>query len=344
MTFAVFKPLFGTIDKATETFVHDIATRCVAEITPVVTVALILSFIAYGLLIMRGAVGMPVSEFLWKAFRIAIIVNIALAGGLYQSNIAGLIRTLPDDLAIALIINPSQGATAASLIDEAAGVGFDCAGIAFNKAGIFSFEGLTYCVIGVLVSLMTAILVAVGGAFLLMAKIALSILAGLGPLFIVALVFPATERFFNLWLGQVINYVLLVVLYAAVFGLMMEIYKTYMTGFAFDGAVNISHALGGVCILSFSMLVILRQLPSIAASLAGGAALSFERGRRLDNAMERGGNILSRAGAAFMPFRQSYPANSSLSSLAQSQIPQASSRLASYGYYKGRGIKATNMN
>ena len=77
MTFAVFKPLFDKIDTTTATFVHDIATRCVAEITPVVTVALILSFIAYGLLIMRGAVGMPVSEFLWKAFRIAIIVNIA---------------------------------------------------------------------------------------------------------------------------------------------------------------------------------------------------------------------------------------------------------------------------
>jgi type IV secretion system protein VirB6 len=342
MKFTVFSQLFETIDEATKTFVHDIATRCVAEITPVVTVALILSFIAYGLLIMRGAIGMPVSEFLWKAFRIAIIVNIALAGGLYQSKIADIICALPDDLATALIVKPSQGETAVSLMDEAAGVGFDCAGMAFNKAGIFSFEGLTYCVIGVLVSLMTAVLVAVGGAFLLMAKISLSILAGLGPLFIVALVFPATERFFNLWLGQVVNYVLLVVLYAAVFGLMMEIYKTYMTSFAFDGFVNISHALGGVCILSFSMLVILRQLPSIAASLAGGAALSFERGRRLDSAMGGGGSILSRAGVTSMPS----PANSSLSTPAQSQNPQpqASSRLASYGYYKGSGMKATNMN
>lgn len=165
MTFAVFKPLFDTIDEATKTFVHDISTRCIVEITPVVTVGLTISFIIYGLLIVRGAVGMAVTEFLGKAFRIAIIVNIALAGGLYQSKIADLIQTLPNDLATALIVKPSQGETAASLIDEAAGVGFDCAGMAFNKAGIFSFEGLTYCVIGVLVSLMTAVLVAVGGAF-----------------------------------------------------------------------------------------------------------------------------------------------------------------------------------
>jgi type IV secretion system protein VirB6 len=346
MAFTTFKQLFDKIDETTATFVHDISTRCVAEITPVVTVALILSFIAYGLLIMRGAVGMPVSEFLWKAFRIAIIVNIALAGGLYQSEIAGLIRTLPDDLAKALIISPSQGATAASLIDEAAGAGFGCSADAFNKAGLFSFEGLTYCLIAIIVLFMTVILTGVGGAYLLMAKIALSILAGLGPLFIVALVFPATERFFNLWLGQVINYVLLVVLYAAVFGFMMTIFRNYMVDTKMDGLTNVACTVGGVGILSFSMLIILRQLPSIAASLAGGAALSFERGRRLDNAMEGGGNILSRAGATLMPSRRSSPANSSSSSPVQSQNPQpqASSRLASYGYYKGSGMKATNMN
>src|SRR5262249_4795475 len=162
--------LFDKIDATTATFVHDISTRCVVEITPVVTVALTLSLIGYGLLIMRGAVGMPVSEFLWKAFRIAIIVNIALAGGLYQSAIAGLIRPLPDDLAKALIIDPSQGATAASLIDEAAVAGLSCAGEAFDKAGLFSFEGLTYCLIAIIVLLMTVILTGIGIAFLLMAK------------------------------------------------------------------------------------------------------------------------------------------------------------------------------
>lgn len=280
-----------------------------------------------------------------KAFRIAIIVNVALAGGLYQSDIAGLIRTLPDDLATALIVNPSQGTTAASLIDEAAGAGFSCTSDAFNKAGLFSFEGLTYCLIAIIILFMTVKLVAVGGAYLLMAKVALSILAGLGPLFIVALIFPVTERFFTLWLGQVMNYVLLVVLYAAVFGLMMTIFKEYMSATKMDGLANVAYTVGGVCILSFSMLVILRQLPSMASSLAGGAALSFERGRRLDNAVERGSSILSRTGAALMPSRRSSLSNSSSSS-SQSQVaqPQPSSRLKSHGYYKGRGTNAANTN
>jgi type IV secretion system protein VirB6 len=345
MAFKVFSQLYDKIDTTTATFVHDISTRCIVEITPVVTVGLTLSFIIYGLLIVRGAGGMSVAEFFGKAFRIAIIVNIALAGGLYQSDIAALIRTLPDDLATALIVKPSQGTTAASLIDEAAGVGFDFVGMAFNKAGMFSFEGLTYCLIAIIVLFMVVILVAVGGAYLLMAKVALSILAGLGPLFIVALLFPATTRFFDLWLGQVVNYVLLVVLYAAVFGFMMSIFKNFMADMKMDELSNVSWTVGGICGLSFSMLIILRQLPSMASSLAGGVALSFERGSRLNNAVERGSSTLSRAGAALMPFRRSSsPANSSPSSVARSQAqPQGSSRLASYGYYKGGARKSASM-
>lgn len=338
MAFNVFKDVFTTVDQATATFVHDISTRCIVEITPVLTVALTLSFIGYGLLIMRGAVDISVSEFLGKSFRIAIILNIALMGGLYQSEIAGLIRTIPNDLATALIARPDQGASAACLIDEAARVGFDCAGMAFDKAGIFSFEGLTYCLIGIVICCMTAILLAVGAAFLLMSKLALSILAGLGPLFIVSLLFPATERFFSLWLSQVLNYVLLVVLYASVFGLMMNIYKTYMTSFVFDGIINISHALGGVCILSFAMLIVLRQLPAIATSLAGGVALSFKSNLR-------------------MPKFSNPPKDQTVPSLPSQGLPSPANDFGAprssgaqiiqmpkpyYGYYRGQNLKAAN--
>lgn len=344
MTFNLFSQLFEKIDEATAAFVHDIANRCVVEITPVITVALTLSFILYGLMIIRGVVGTPVSEFLGKAFRIALIVNIALAGGFYQSNIASLIRTLPDDLATALILKPSQGATAASLIDEAAGVGFDCASDAFNKAGLLSSEGLTFCVIAVIILLMTMIVAAVGGAFLLMAKIALSILAGLGPLFIVALLFPVSARFFDLWLGQVMNYVLLIVLYGAVFGLMMSLFKTYMTGTKMDGLTHMGYTVGGVCIFSVAMLVILRQLPLIASSLAGGIALSFASGLRFKHSSPKASSETSAAPApSFSRFPR--PANTPLPPpQAQAASHQAASQPIAYGYYRGRGVRTANRN
>lgn len=343
MTFEVCKSLFDKVDETTATFVHGISSKCIIEITPVVTVALTLSFIGYGLLIMRGAVGMAATEFLGKALRIVIIVNIAMAGGIYQSDIAGFIRTLPDDLATSLIIDPSQGASAASLVDEAAGAGFGCAGEAFNKAGMFSFEGITYCLIAIIVLFMTVILTGVGVSFLLMAKIALSILAGLGPLFIVALIFPATERFFTLWLGQVVNYVLLVVLYAAVFGLMMTMYKGYMAEMKMDGLTNVACTVGGVGILSFSMLIILRQLPSMASSLAGGVALNFSSGLNLPHRQRQSS---SETGATHRESQNSPVSANASSSSGQYQgaQPQSLSRFASYGYYKGNATKASRSD
>jgi hypothetical protein len=122
-------------------------------------------------------------------------------------------------------------------------------------------------------------------------------------------------------------------------------FKDYMADIKMDGLNNVAWTVGGVSALSFSMLIILRQLPSIAASLAGGAALSFERGRRLDNKVDQGGKIISSAGSALIkPFRGSSHANSSPSYPAQAQgrQPQTLSRLASYGYYKGGARNATH--
>ncbi len=275
MAFKLFTPLFQKIDQTTVTFVADISSRSIAAITPVASAGLTLAFIVYGLLIIRGAVEMPVADFLGRAIRIGILVSIALTGGLYQQEIAGAITTVPDELAQALINEPSQGSSAAALVDQAAGHGFDRAGEAFSKASFFSTDGFIYAVFGTIILFATGILTAIGGAFLLIAKIALALLAGIGPLFIIALLFQPTHRFFEQWVAQVLNYAILIVLFGAVFGLLMQIFGNYMGDLRFDGVQNVSYALGGAIILSLASVVILLQLPSIASGLAGGVGLGY---------------------------------------------------------------------
>lgn len=275
MTFQIVTPIFNKIDVATATFITDISSRSIAEITPIVISGLTLTFIFYGLLIMRGAVDLPIMDFLGRSIRIGIITSIALTGGLYQSTIANAIVTIPDDLATALVSNATQGASAASLIDQAAGRGFDVAGEAFDKAGFLTDTGVLYGLFGVIILLATGILVAIGAAFILIAKIALAILAGLGPIFIVSLLFQSTQRFFEIWATQIFNYALLIILFAAVFGLMINIFSSYMSEMKFDGVQSVSYGLGGTVILSIAMIIVLLQLPSMATALAGGLAISF---------------------------------------------------------------------
>jgi type IV secretion system protein VirB6 len=312
-------------------FVSQISTQAIATITPFVTLGLTLGFIAYAIAIIRGAVDMPVMDFLARSLRIAIIVGVALAGGLYQSQIAGAIVELPNSLAVALISNPTEGAGAASIIDVAAGKGFDAASRAFEQSSFFSADGLLYGIFGIIIILATAVVVSIGGAFILLAKVALALLAGLGPIFIVCFLWQPLSRFFDLWIGQVLNYVLLVVLFSALFGLMMDIYGGYVAGVKFESGVNVAYSLGGAIILSIAMVLVLLQLPGIAGALAGGAALGYMHELR---AIRGGAASVSRASGMSAAGRQASRAGGWAASKAGGSIKTGASK--AYGYFKGR--------
>ncbi|MBW6533200.1 type IV secretion system protein [Sphingomonas sp. RRHST34] len=288
--YALVQPLFTKIDETTARFVTDISSKAIAAITPVVIICLTVSFILYGLAIAQGKVEMPFADFVMRSARIALIVGAGLSVGLYQGDIAAAIRTTPDQLASALLSDPTavnQGT--GGIIDDALGKGFKAAGEAFDKAGFFEDNGITYALLAVVIILATAIFGAIGAAFLIIAKLALALLAGLGPLFIAAMLFPATSRFFESWVGQIVNYGLLIVMFASIFGLLINIYGNYMEQMAFDGEVNIVYTVGGAVVLSVALIFVLMQLPSMASGLAGGAAISFFHELRGAKAVASGG-------------------------------------------------------
>ncbi|ECZ2303225.1 type IV secretion system protein [Salmonella enterica subsp. enterica serovar Montevideo] len=272
--FQIVGPLFEIIDATTQTFVTDISSRVLMEITPVVSVGLTLSFIAYGMLVMRGAIDMPVADFLTRSLRIGIIVSIALAGGLYQSQIADAIMATPDALAQAITGNPT-GISAANIIDNAAEEGGQYVNKAYEKAGFFSSEGITYTVIGTISLFAVAGVVATGALFLVIAKVAIAILVSLGPLFILALLWQPTARFFELWAGQVLNYALTIVLFSVVFTLIMQLFGRYMAQADLDGVQSVGYTLLGMAVVAIVSVGILLQLPNIASGLAGGIGISY---------------------------------------------------------------------
>lgn len=295
MAFAIFTPLFAKVDLATATYVNDISTNAIATATPIIVAGLTLSFIATGLLIIIGVIERPITEFLRRSLMICVVCSIALAGGLYQSQLASAITTLPDDLSKSLITSPADDATAATMIDVAAEKGFDRAGEAFDKAGFLVENGIQYSFYGAIILIATAIMVAIGGAFLLLAKVALALLTGLGPLFIIALLWKTTARFFELWLAQVMNYVILVVLISAVFGLLMSLFGAFMGNIKYDTIQNVFYNIGGAVILSTAMIIILLQLPHIASGLAGGAGLGMYHEVRQAIGMGRGAAAVMKA-------------------------------------------------
>lgn len=295
MAFTLFSPLFHKIDVVTASFVNDISTRAIADATPVVSIGLVITIALYGFLVTRGVIQMPIIDLVAKLLRISVISSIAMAGGLYQTELSHFVTTLPDDIARTLLSNASESDSAASIIDLAASKGFDAAGLAFEKGGFFSSDGLVYGLFGLLIMIVTAIMTATGGSFILVSKVTLALLAGIGPYFIFALLFKPTEQFFEKWIGQVCNYGITIVLFTAVFGFMMDIFTGYMSDLRFDGAQNVSYALGGATILGIVCIVILFQLPQMASGLAGGVGISYMSELK---GLSRGASRTTKAGTA----------------------------------------------
>jgi type IV secretion system protein VirB6 len=295
-SFRLFTPLFAEFDKVTGTFASSVSGRVIVGITPVVSAGLALWFVTWGLLIIQGRVEQPLRQFVGRVVRTAMIVSIALGTGFYQSEIAELIRRTPDELAGivlgngrevsvtdsgGIVIGDSQGGQGA-IIDRAAGQGFGLAGDAFEKSSVFSEQGIAFATFGVLLLLATVGMVAVGGAFIVCAKVILGLLAALGPIFIVALLFDSTKKFFERWVAMVATYSMLVVLVACVFTFLLGIYGNYLSSFHFDGEFSVVYGIGGALILTIVSLFVLYEVSHLAHGLGGGYTHGklFGRGRR----------------------------------------------------------------
>ena len=281
--FRIFTPLFETFDTVIAGFASTVSSQVMVAVTPVLRAALILWVVGWGLLIMSGTVHQPVREFLRRLLRNGVILTFATSAGYYQGTVAELVRTVPDDLASVIlgaepVVGPGLDPTGAgsalgALIDRAAGQGLAAANDTLAKGGLLTEDGIVFYTFGVLLLLSTVALVSVGGAILITAKLVLGILVALGPLFIAALLFAATRRFFERWTAMVVTYGLLVVLFAALFTFLLGVYGHYMTRVRLDGSVNAGYAVAGALILSVVSILVLREVKPLAIGLASGVTL-----------------------------------------------------------------------
>lgn len=267
----LFQTLFGIIDNVTVDFAIKYSAAIIANVVPVLSVALTLSFILYAILIIYGVVDTPLLAFLKKSSIIAIIFSIGSAGGLYQTKFADAIIKTPDEFATALVSQSNKTKLpAANLIDSVASIGFGKAGDALEEASVLTGD-IAPVFFAAIIFLATVILVGIGGAFILVAKVSLALIVSFGPLFIFFLMFKSTAQRFEAWAGQVLNYGLLVVMVSAVFGLFMGLFNGYMSSFDLESQ-NAMYALGGCLLISFIGVIVLLKLPEIAAALGGGIA------------------------------------------------------------------------
>jgi type IV secretion system protein VirB6 len=200
---------------------------------------------------------------------LAIILGAALHLWLYNSLIVDTVFVAPGVLAAAVIGAPDS----VGIVDGILFAGDDAASLLIEKGGIFDGD-FSYYLSGIAVYLIVG-LTAIYTIFLLtLSRIALSVLLALGPLFIAALFFDSTKKFFESWIAQLANYAFITILTVLMAALMLTLVSTAAQQAAdTGGGIEIAQAVR-VCLAAGLTFLVMRQVMPMAAGLASGLALS----------------------------------------------------------------------
>ena len=252
------------------TYIGDNTARLSAVLEPAVFTLATLYVMAWGYLHLMGKIEEPVLAGLKRIAMIALIFGAGLKLWLYNSVIVDTFYNAPAQLAAAMVgsndpvgsidaIWSSGGAVADSLWSNAS-IGM------YPDLGFYFAAAIVYCLIGAL---------CVYAMFLIaLSSIALAILLALGPLFIAALFFDSTKRFFTSWIAQLVNYGLITVLTVMVGALLLRIVQSYAVQTAARGSAILTVDALNMMLVALLVFLVLRQVMPIASSIAGGVSLN----------------------------------------------------------------------
>jgi type IV secretion system protein VirB6 len=260
------------------TYVLGVVTTLMTALVPIALTATTIWVALYGWAVLRNEVPETVPTFLWKAFKIGLVLALALQSSVYISNVADTANALATGVATTFLpsaVNPSTVSSPYALLD------------AFNdQAGLLVTDLLKEAGIMRLDLMFAAVVCAIGNLLFLcislfvisLAKLALTFVIAVGPIFLLCLAWRPTARFFDSWLSMVLNAVVLT--WFASFALGLSVYMgqaivqvVQSQGGFLSPTFNVVGESLKYCVVMALMAIICFQAPTLASALTGGAAI-----------------------------------------------------------------------
>lgn len=265
-------------DGILNTYVLGVVSALMTGIAPIALTAMTLWVALYGWAVLRNEVSETLPVFMWKVFKIGLVLAFALQSGFYISNVADTANALATGVATTFLPSAVDPMTITSpyvlldtFNDEASKLVLDL----LKEAGIMRLDLLfaaVVCSIGNVVFLCIALFVVT------LAKLFLTFVIAVGPLFILCLAWRPTARFFDSWLSMVLNAVVLT--WFAFFALGLSAFMgdalvqaVQVNGGFLGPAFNVVGESLKYCVVMILMAIICFQAPSLASALTGGAAV-----------------------------------------------------------------------
>jgi type IV secretion system protein VirB6 len=265
-------------DGVLNTYVLGVVTALMAAITPVALTAATLWVAFYGWAVLRNEVPETIPTFVWKVFKLGLVLAFALQAGFYINNVAATANALATGVATTFLpaaANPATITSPYALLDAFNDRASQLVLDLLKEAGITRLDlmfAAVVCSFGNVAFLCIALFVVT------LARLFLTFVIAVGPLFILCLAFRPTQRFFDSWLSMLLNSVVLA--WFAFFGLGLSaqigdalVQAVQLNGGFLGSSFNVVGESLKYCIVMVLMAIICFQAPSLASALTGGAAV-----------------------------------------------------------------------
>ena len=265
-------------DAILSTYVLGVVSSLISAITPIALTAMTIWVALYGWAVLRNEVSETVPTFVWKVFKIGLVLAFALQSGFYISNVSDTANALAMGVASTFLpagVDPSTVSSPYALLDKFNDDASAQVADIMKEASMFRLDLM---LAGAIFSIGSVLFLCIGLFVVTLAKLFLTFVIAVGPLFILCLAWRPTARFFDSWLSMVLNAVVLT--WFAFFALGLSAYmgaamfKAIADGGGFLGSTfNVLGEATRYCVLMILMAIICFQAPSLASALTGGAAI-----------------------------------------------------------------------
>jgi type IV secretion system protein VirB6 len=240
-----------------------------AALQPAIVTLGTLYVMFWGYMQLTGKIEEPFLVGLRRIILLVVVLGGALQLWLYNAVIVDTFYNAPAQLA-AVVAGAASPINTLDIVWQAGGTVADQL---WSRGSVFHGD-FGFYIAGVLVWIVMGLVCCYAMFLIALSKIALAVLLALGPLFISFRLFESTRRLFDAWLMQLANYGFITVLTVLVGALLLGLIQSYATQTAARGSALATVDALDMLLTAVIVLLVLRQIMPIAASLSGGSSLS----------------------------------------------------------------------
>lgn len=272
MDIAVFQFIGISIENMTNSFIVDGAGNLIDAIKPLVISCVTIYLMTQAYVQVMGKTDDLAIDVFKTCVIVISITTLTLNVDNYTTYVVEGVKALGDGLASAVLPDNNKVGVFGSL-DSLLEKGIDQAVYCFEMAGWSPSTWMWAFCAGTII-LAIGGLTAVAATIIIGTKFLLTMLLVIGPIFLIAACFPLTRKFIDSWLGKIFENLLVQVFIIALVFLAIKIIDTFIEANDVSTA-EFSNPAGiviQIAIICGILIYVIRQIPNLAGSLAGGFA------------------------------------------------------------------------